>query len=162
MSEDEQHSVGGKQARGGTYTTKDFQLEVLGQLTEMREVARELREELANEAKKNSEAWEPRRLLRFDGRTLVAIGAIALSMTGYVLQDARNSTKRDAEIESATARITNLERVEAANTEGRIRTEVELGELREGEAEIKALIEAHDSASRGTHPQKSVGERGQQ
>jgi len=162
MSEDVEKLGGGKQARGGTYTTKDFQLEVLGQIAEMREVVRELREELANESKKNNEAWEPRRLLRFDGRTLVAIGAIALSMTGYVLQDARNSTKRDAGIETATARITNLERVEAANTEGRIRTEVELGELREGEAEIKALLEAHDSASRGTHPQKSAGGRGQQ
>jgi soluble cytochrome b562 len=157
MSEDAERQLLAGKARAGTYTTKDFQLEVLGQLAEMREVARELREELANEAKKNSEAWEPRRLLRFDGRTLVAIGAIALSMTGYVLQDARNSTKRDAEIESATARITNLEKVEAANTEGRIKTEVELGELREGEAEIKALIEAHDSASRGAHPQKSGG-----
>lgn len=162
MSEDVEKLGGGKQARGGAYTTKDFQLEVLGQIAEMREVARELREEVANQSKKNNEAWEPRRLLRFDGRTLVAIGAIALSMTGYVLQDARNSTKRDAEIETATARITNLERVEAANTEGRIRTEVELGELREGEAEIKALLEAHDSASRGTHPQKSVGGREQQ
>jgi hypothetical protein len=41
-----------------------------------------------------------------------------------------------------------LEQIAATNTEGRIRTEVQLGELRDGQAEIKALIQAHDNTSR--------------
>ena len=140
-----------RQATGGTgsaktarvvpYTAKDFQLEVLGQLAEMQALTESLRETVTKELKRRQ---DESRLLRFDGRTLVAIGAIALSLTGYVLQDARNSTKRDAEIESAMARLTSLERTAAINTEGRIRTEVELSELREGQVEIKALIQGHD------------------
>ena len=88
--------------------------------------------------------------MRFDGRTLVAIGAIALSLTGYVLQDARNTSTRDAEIETTKARVMNLEGTEATNTEGRIRIEVQLGELREGQAEIKRTIEQHESASKAS------------
>jgi hypothetical protein len=38
--------------------------------------------------------------------------------------------------------VVDLERIAAINTEGRIRSEVQLGELREGQAEIKALIQA--------------------
>jgi len=146
------------------YSTKEFQLDVLGQLAELQAATQELREALAGESKRNEEVaknQEQSRLLRFDGRTLVAIGAIALSLTGYVLQDARNTTKRDAEIESATAKIANMERVEAANTEGRIKTDVELGELREGQAEIKTLLQEHDSASRKTLGPKSAGRQGQ-
>ena len=97
---------------------------------------------------------EPSNLLRFDGRTLVAIGAIALSMTGYVLQDARNTSRRDAEIETMKARVTRLEEIAATNTEGRVRNEVELGELREGQAEIKHMIEARDSGGKKAIPQK--------
>ena len=141
------------------YTTKDFQLDVLGQLAEMQALTQALHESLTNELQKNQ---QHNRLLSFDGRTLVAIGAIALSLTGYVLQDARNTTKRDAEIESATARITNLERTAEANTEGRIKTEVELGELREGQDGIKTMIQAHDSASKKMLAQKSTGGRGQE
>ena len=97
---------------------------------------------------------ERNRLLRFDGRTLVALGAIALSLTGYVLQDARSSTRRDADIESMKARITTLERVAATNTEARIRTEVQLGELHQGQEEIKAMIAAHDLATKKAMPRK--------
>jgi len=127
------------------YTSKDFQFEVLGQLGEMRTLTQELQEALEVEIRKSS---DQHKLLRFDGRTLIAIGAIALSLTGYVLQDARNTSKRDAEIETMKARVTRLEEIAATNTEGRVRTEVELGELREGQAEIKRLIEAHDSVTR--------------
>lgn len=72
----------GKQARVAAYTAKDFQLEVLGQLAEVQELAEALQQSVTAELKKNQ---EQSRLLRFDGRTLVAIGAIALSLTGYVL-----------------------------------------------------------------------------
>jgi CRP-like cAMP-binding protein len=156
MNEDELAERGrvgsaGKGARAGFYTAKDFQLEVLGQLEEMHALTEALQESLANELKKNE---EPNRLLRFDGRTLVAVGAIALSLTGYVLQDARNSSKRDAEIETTKARVTTLEGIAATNTEGRIRTEVQLGELRQGQEEIKAMIAAHDLATKKALPQK--------
>jgi len=140
----------GKPARGVAYTAKDFQLEVLGQLAEVQDRAEALQQSVTTELRKNQ---EQSRLLRFDGRTLVAIGAIALSLTGYVLQDARNASRRDAEIETTKARVASLERIAATNTEGRIRTEVELGELREGQAEIKAMIAAHDLATKKT-PQK--------
>jgi len=135
----------GKPARAASYTAKDFQLEVLGQLAEVQALAEALQESVAIELKKSQ---EHNRLLWFDGRTLVAIGAIALSLTGYVLQDARNSSRRDSEIETTKARVASLERIAATNTEGRIRTEVELGQLRQGQEEIKAMIVAHDAASR--------------
>jgi hypothetical protein len=94
-----------------------------------------------------------------DARTLIAVGAIALSIVGYVLQDARNGTRQDGDIEATKARVTHLEQSAATNTEGRIRTEVELQEVREGQAEIKRMIAAHDtrsgSASRGSAEKKS-------
>ena len=138
-------SSAAKQGRTGPYTAKDFQLEVLGQLAEVQALTEAVRESLADGFEKGQEQSN---LLRFDGRTLVAVGAIALSLTGYVLQDARNTSKREGEIEAMKARVTRLEQVEATNTEGRIRTEVELGELREGQAEVKSLIQAHDSAGK--------------
>ena len=154
---------GVKQSRSGAYSTKDFQLDVLGQLAEMQAVTQELRDALANPAEQTSpKNQEQSSLLRFDGRTLVAIGAIALSLTGYVLQDARNTTRRDAEIEATKARVTTLEGSAAVNTEGRIRTEVGLGELRQGQQEIKALLQAHDNASRKALAKKLAGERGQE
>ena len=136
---------GTRQPRTTSYTSKDFQLEVLGGLEELRALAESMLEAQANELKKESETS---RLLRFDGRTLVAIGAIALSLTGYVLQDARNSSKRDADIETTKARVTNLEKVEAANTEGRIRAEVEMGELSAGQNEIKVMLPGREKAGR--------------
>ena len=44
--------------------------------------------------------------------------------------------------------LRNLERVAETNTEGRIRLEVELGQLREGQEEIKNLIEARTGAEK--------------
>lgn len=64
-----------------------------------------------------------------------------------VIQDARNTAGRDSAIEATKTRVVRLEQIAATNTEGRIRSEVELGELRDGQAEIKALIRAHDDAS---------------
>jgi hypothetical protein len=121
------------------YTAKDFQLEVLGKLAEMQTLTESL-EESWNE---KLEAVKEQRLLKFDSRTLVALGAIGLSLTGYVIQEARNTARQDNEIETTKARVVRLEQISAANTEGRIRMEVQLGELRDGQAEIKAMIEAH-------------------
>jgi hypothetical protein len=156
MNEDElgkqRLTTGGpKQMRVASYSTKDFQLDVLGQLAEMQALTQALQESLTNEMRKNQ---EQSRLLRFDGRTLVAIGAIALSLTGYVLQDARNTTKRDTDIDTTKARVTTLEGIAAINTEARIKTVLELGELRDGQEEIKALILANDSGSKKTRPRK--------
>ncbi len=155
MNEDDvvgkQKLAGGgvKQARTVPYTAKDFQLEVLGQLGEVQALAEALQETVKNELRT---AHDQNKLLRFDGRTIIAIGAIALSLTGYVLQDARNTSRRDAEIETTKSRVTRLEEIAATNTEGRVRTEVELGELREGQAEIKRMIEAHDNQSKKVAP----------
>jgi hypothetical protein len=71
-------------------------------------------------------------------------GAIALSLTGYVRQDARSSSKQGTDIEATKTRVMHLEQIAETNTEGRIRMEVELGELRDGQDEIKRLISAHD------------------
>ncbi len=132
------------------YTAKDFQLEVLGKLAEVQSLA----ESLDDSWSRKLEAVRDQRLLRFDTRTLVALGAIALSISGYVIQDARNIARQDSEIESTKARVVRLEQIAATNTEARIRTEVQLGEIKDGQAEIKALLEAHDSASRKTSPRK--------
>jgi len=134
-----------EKANAGTqYTTKDFQLEVLGQLSELQNLAAAMEQNWREELK----AIKDQRLLKFDSRTLVALGAIALSITGYIVQDARNTARQDSEIESTKARVVRLEQIAATNTEGRIRTEEELAKLREGQAEIKVMIEAHDSATR--------------
>jgi soluble cytochrome b562 len=132
------------------YTAKNFQLEVLGKLAEVQSWAESLEEAWRNELK----AIKEQRLLKFDSRTLIALGAVALSIAGYVIQDARNTARQDSEIEATKARVVRLEQIAATNTEGRIRTEAELQELREGQAEIKALIQVHDSASRRALEQK--------
>ena len=138
------HSGADKGPVATQYTAKDFQLEVLGRLGEMQDVTESLEESW----NKKLEAVRDQRLLKFDSRTLLALGAIALSLAGYIIQDARNSAKQDSEIEATKARVVRLEQIAATNTEARIRTEVQLGELRDGQAEIKALIEAHDRASK--------------
>jgi soluble cytochrome b562 len=127
----------------GQYTAKDFQLDVLGQLAELQNLAEATEKNWREELK----TIKDQRLLRFDSRTLVALGAIALSITGYVVQDARNTARQDSEIEATKARVVRLEQIAATNTEGRIRMEEELTKLREGQAEIKTMIEAHDSAT---------------
>jgi len=132
------------------YTAKDFQLEVLGKLAEVQNLA----ESLEDSWDRKLEAVREQRLVKFDTRTLIALGAIALSISGYVVQDARNTARQDSEIEATKARVVRLEQIAATNTEARIRTEVQLGELKDGQAEIKALLEAHDSTSRKVSPRK--------
>jgi|SRR5579871_1139111 soluble cytochrome b562 len=126
------------------YTAKDFQLEILSELAEMRDFAESLEQNWRDELKVIKE----QRLLKFDSRTLVALGAVALSISGYVIQDARNTARQDADIEATKARVVRLEQIATTNTEGRIRTEAELEELRQGQAEIKTMIQAHDDANR--------------
>lgn len=128
---------------GAQYTAKDFQLEVLDRLEEMQGLTAGLEESW----EKKLQAVKEQRLLKFDSRTLIALGAVALSLAGYVIQDARSTARQDSEIEATKARVMRLEQIAATNTESRIRTEVELGELREGQNEIKAMIQAHDQAS---------------
>ncbi len=82
---------------------------------------------------KKSDAVKEQRLLKFDSRTLIALGAIALSIGGYVIEDARNTACQDSELESTSARVLRLEQIAAANAEGRIRTEVQLGIARGAE-----------------------------
>jgi hypothetical protein len=114
-----------------------------GQLADMSERLERL-ENASNSSTNVTEARADRGTTRFDLRTLVAIGAILLSITGYVIEDARNTSRQDAEIETTKVRVTNLEKIASANTEARIRTEVQLGELKEGQNEIKQMLRAHD------------------
>jgi hypothetical protein len=149
MSEDnfarQRHRVIGERAAPVvSYSAKDFQLEVLDRLAEMQNLAQSLEVTWG----KKLEAVKEQRLLKFDSRTLIALAAVALSIGGYVIEDARNTSRQDAEIEATKARVQRLEQIATTNTEARIRTEVELGELRDGQNEIKTLIQAHDIASK--------------
>jgi hypothetical protein len=118
---------GARQVRATQYTARDFQLEVLDRLSDTQAVTEASQESWRNELKLLRDLNSP---LKFDPRTLVALGAVALSLTGYALQDARNASKRDAEIEAMKVRVTHLEQIAATNTEARIRTEVQLDDLR--------------------------------
>ena len=149
MSEDafarQRHRVvGEKTALSVPYTAKDFQLEVLDRLEQMQSLAQSLEESWNQKL----QAVKEQRLVKFDSRTLIALAAVALSIGGYIIADARNSSRQDAEIEATKARVQRLEQIATTNTEARIRTEVQLGELRDGQNEIKTMIQAHDSASR--------------
>ena len=126
------------------YTAKDFQLEVLGKLAEVQSLGESLEEAWDQKL----EAVKDQRLVKFDSRALIALGAIALSVTGYVIQEARNAARQDSEIETTKARVVRLEQIAAINTEARIKTEVQLGELREGQTEIKTLIQSQAIASK--------------
>jgi hypothetical protein len=128
----------GKQPPGGQYTAKDFQVEVLEKLAENQALAESWRNEVAA-------IREHSRLPRLDTRSMIAIGAIAVSIAGYVIQDARNSSRLESEIETTKTRLTALERIAATTTEARIRSEVELKELRDGQDEIKQLLMQHES-----------------
>jgi hypothetical protein len=149
MSED---FVGTRPRRAGTdkaapvvpYTAKDFQLEVLGKLEEVQNLAESLEESWSSKG----DTVQEKRLVRFDSRTLIALGAVALSVAGYVIQDARNTARQESEIETTKARVVTLEQIGTTNTEARIRTEVELRGLRDELAEIKVLIVAQENASR--------------
>lgn len=131
-----------KQAPSGQYNLKDFQIEVLEKLAETQALAQSLAESWPKEIAAIREQSKPPRL---DLKSMVAMAAIAVSIAGYVIQDARNSTRLDSELESAKARLTNLERIAAANTEARVRNEVELNALRQGQAEIKQILLEHES-----------------
>jgi hypothetical protein len=135
---------------GTQYSAKDFQLEVLDRLAEVQDFAASLEQSW----EKKLEAVKEQRLLKFDSRALIAMGALALSISGYVIQDARNSARQDSELAATEARVQRLEQIAATTTEARIRTEVQLGELREGQNEIKALLEPHNSAGRRTSSRK--------
>ena len=131
---------GGREARPSQYTGRDFQLEVLDRLAETQALTEASQETWRQELKRLRDLNSP---LKFDPRTLVALGALALSITGYALQDARNTSKRDAEIEAMKLRVAHLEEIAATNTEARVRTEVQLEDLHEGQAEIKEMIEVY-------------------
>ena len=135
---------------GTQYSAKDFQLEVLDRLAEVQDFAASLEQSW----EKKLEAVKEQRLVKFDSRALIAMGALALSISGYVIQDARNSARQDSELAATEARVQRLEQIAATTTEARIRTEVQLGELREGQNEIKALLEPHNSAGRRTSSRK--------
>ena len=129
---------------GTQYSAKDFQLEVLDRLAEVQDFAASLEQSW----EKKLEAVKEQRLVKFDSRALIAMGALALSISGYVIQDARNSARQDSELAATEARVQRLEQIAATTTEARIRTEVQLGELREGQNEIKALLEPRGRATR--------------
>jgi hypothetical protein len=126
------------------YTAKDFQLEVLGKLEEVQNLAESLEESWSS----RGDTVQEKRLVKFDSRTLIALGAVALSVAGYVIQDARNTARQESEIETTKARVVTLEQIGTTNTEARIRTEVELRGLRDELAEIKVLIVAQENAGR--------------
>lgn len=132
----------GKQSLVVRPTEQDAQLEVLDKLAQLESATASLKDALSAMKIRGAS-------LKFDARTLIALGAIALSIAGYVIQDARNTSRQDAEIEMTKTRLSNLERIATTNTEARIRTEMELKGLREGQEEIKRLLERHDSRLRG-------------
>lgn len=131
----------GKQTLVVRPTDQDTQLEMLERLRELEITSGSLKKDLA--AIKS--AGDSRKV---DTRTIVALLAIALSIAGYVIQDARNTSRQDAELEMTKTRVANIERVATANTEARIRMEMELKALRDGEEEIKHLLERHDNRTR--------------
>jgi hypothetical protein len=135
----------GKQPLVVRRADQDSQLEMLDKLTQLETSLASVKDEL-KEAKTRGE------FRKLDARTIVALVAIALSITGYVIQEARNTSRQDAEIEMTKARVSNLERIAAANTEARIRSEVEFKALREGQEEIKRLLEQHDTRTRAVAP----------
>jgi hypothetical protein len=142
--------AGGERPAPVQYTARDFQLEVLSKLAEMQSLAQSLEESWDVKL----EAVKDQRLVKFDSRALVALLAIALSITGYVIQEARNTARQDSEIETTKTRVMHLEQIAATNTEARIRTEVQLVELREGQTEIKTLIQAQALASKKIPPRQ--------
>jgi hypothetical protein len=129
--------------RAGKQTLVVRQADERVQLEEVLERLAHL-ETLAESAAQTVKGVTEKQALKLDVRSIVAICAILLSITGYVVQDARNTSRQDAEIESTAVRLMNLEKITATNTEARVRSEVELDELRQGQAEIKELLRAKD------------------
>jgi soluble cytochrome b562 len=147
LNKSRQRAGSGKQPLVVRETQQDSQLEMLDKLTHLETSLAAVKDDL-KAAKTRGE------FRKLDARTIVALVAIALSITGYVIQEARNTSRQDAEIEMTKARVSNLERIAAANTEARIRSEVEFKALREGQDEIKRLLEQHDNHTRGTIQRK--------
>ncbi len=123
------------------HTDKDFQSEVIEALSRLEKVIHP-----PPEATRVSGATSHFAGLEF--KSITAVGAIVLSVAGYVIQDARNSSRQDADIEATKVRVATVEKIAATNTEARIRLEVELGELRDGQMEIKRLLVAHENETR--------------
>jgi len=143
-----QRASAGKQPLVVRHTDDDVQLaEVLERLERL-----ESRPESSGSATRPAQDRD--QLTKWDARTIAAIGAILLSIASYFIQDARSASRLDAEIEATELRVTNLEKIAAANTEARVRSEVELGELRQGQAEIKDLLRAHENETRSILHQK--------
>lgn len=137
----------GRQSLVVRHTEEDDSVEeVLERLTRL--------ETLAESCGGGPKTEDRRTSVKLDVRTIVAIGAVLLSIASYVIQDARNTSRQDAEIESTQLRLTNLEKISAANTEARVRSEVELEELRQGQAEIKELLRAHENETKAILRQK--------
>ena len=132
----------GKPAAPLQHDAQEFQSEVLEKVAETQALAQSLAESWRAEF---TALKEQSKAAKLDLRSLVAMAAIALSIAGYVIQDARNSSRQDSEIEAAKVRLTNLEKIAATNTEARVRSEVELTELRQGQSEIKQLLLQHES-----------------
>jgi len=113
-------------------------------LDEMLERLARVEASLESSGDKEKTSMDRGPLTRLDAKTVVALCAIFLSIAGYVIEDARSTSRQQAEIESTKVRVTNLEKIAAANTESRIRSEVELDQLRQGQAEIKEMLRAHE------------------
>jgi hypothetical protein len=136
-----QRASSSKQPLVVRHTEENLQLEeVLNRLARLEKLA-----EAANAPKTSAEHSH---FAKLDARTIVAVGAIMLSIAGYVVEDARSTSRQDTEIEATAVRVTNLEKIAATNTEARVRTEVELDELRHGQAEIKELLRAHEDENK--------------
>lgn len=129
------------------HSENDFQREVLERLAHM---------ETASRVAQLDRDAEPGGKTRFDPKLIAAVGAIVLSIAGYVIQDARTSSQLAADIETTKVRLTNLERIATANTEARIRGEVQLGTLQQGQEEIKQMIERHESETQQALNKKSA------
>jgi soluble cytochrome b562 len=130
----------GKQPLVVRQTENDSQVEILEKLAKVEAVLNSTTDEV--------KAKDYGKSFTMFVKSVVAVCAIVISVAGYVIQDARNSSRQDAEIEATKVRVTNLEKIATANTEGRIRTEVELQGLREGQAEIKRMIAQHEDETR--------------
>lgn len=139
------HASAGKQPLVARHTDQDSQLEILDKLAQLEACLASVKDDL-QEVKSHAESR------KLDARTIVALFAIALSLAGYVVQEARSTSRLDTEIETTKARLAVVERIQAINTEGRIRTEVELQQLHQGQEEIKRLLVQHDSRIRGLTP----------
>ena len=138
----QRHKAMERATLGNPYSAKDFQLEVLDRLAEMQSFA----EALDESWNKKLQAVKEQRLLKFGSRTLrwrqsrsrlrgTCPGCAKFLETGY-------GNRGD----EGTRAATGADRDDEYGGEDSDRSS--LGELRDGQNEIKTLIQAHDSASR--------------